>query len=109
MAEFGWTVPVLVADDGEVIAGHARIMAATELGLTQAPAIVLSHPTEAQRRLINGERAILFATDPPYLVDYDGSNHPTRNKDWNESYGNAWDDSSQAPSSTMVGGRAMAR
>jgi len=32
------------------------------------------------RRLMNGERAILFATDPPYLVDYDGSNHPTRNK-----------------------------
>jgi len=32
------------------------------------------------RRLMNGERATLFATDPPYLVDYDGSNHPTRNK-----------------------------
>jgi hypothetical protein len=27
MAEFGWTVPVLVADDGELIAGHDRIMA----------------------------------------------------------------------------------
>ncbi|WP_412509226.1 DNA modification methylase [Roseovarius sp. SYSU LYC5161] len=47
------------------------------------------------RRLMNGERAILFATDPPYLVDYDGSNHPTRNKDWSQSYGNTWDDSSQ--------------
>jgi hypothetical protein len=47
------------------------------------------------KRLMNGERAILFATDPPYLVDYDGSNHPTRNKDWSASYGNTWDDSSQ--------------
>ena len=47
------------------------------------------------RRLMNGERAVLFATDPPYLVDYDGSNHPTRNKDWSQSYGNTWDDSSQ--------------
>lgn len=47
------------------------------------------------RRLMNGERAVLFATDPPYLVDYDGSNHPTRNKDWSESYGVTWDDSSQ--------------
>ena len=47
------------------------------------------------RRLMNGERAILFATDPPYLVDYDGSNHPTRNKQWSESYGTTWDDSSQ--------------
>lgn len=46
-------------------------------------------------RLMNGERAILFATDPPYLVDYDGSNHPTRNKDWSASYGTSWDDSSQ--------------
>lgn len=47
------------------------------------------------RRVVNGERAILFATDPPYLVDYDGSNHPTRNKDWSASYGTTWDDSSQ--------------
>ncbi len=197
MAEFGWTVPVLVSSDGEVIAGHGRIMAAAQLGLTEAPVIVLDHLTEAQRRayriadnkltelgawddallsgelqelvaddfdlsligfsdgeldrllafepgaeasdgmgvapvvipepprnpasrlgdlwmlgdhrllcgdstsaadvrrLMNGERAILFATDPPYLVDYDGSNHPTRNKDWSPSYGVTWDDSSQ--------------
>ena len=27
MAAFGWTVPVLVSSDGEVIAGHGRIMA----------------------------------------------------------------------------------
>ena len=47
------------------------------------------------RRLMNGERAVLFATDPPYLVDYDGSNHPTRNKDWSPSYGVTWDDASQ--------------
>ena len=47
------------------------------------------------RRLMKGERAVLFATDPPYLVDYDGSNHPTRNKDWSQSYGVTWDDSSQ--------------
>ena len=50
MAEFGWTVPVLVAEDGEVIAGHGRILAATQLGLTEAPVIVLGHLTEAQRR-----------------------------------------------------------
>ena len=196
MAEFGWTVPVLVAGDGEVIAGHGRILAAAQLGLTEAPVIVLDHLTEEQRRayrladnkltelgawdeallagelqelaaddfdlsligfsdaeldqllafdvgggeaaegrasppvvvpepprnpasrtgdlwilgdhrllcgdstsaadvrrLMNGERAALFATDPPYLVDYDGSNHPTRNKDWSPSYGVTWDDS----------------
>ena len=50
MAQFGWTVPVLVGADGEVIAGHGRILAATHLGLTDAPVIVLDHLTEAQRR-----------------------------------------------------------
>ena len=197
MAEFGWTVPVLVSGDGEVIAGHGRILAAAQLGLTEVPVIILDHLSEAQRRayriadnkltelgawdeallskelqdllgedydlsligfedgeldrllnlspdgesgdddgaapvvipepprnpvsrtgelwilgdhrllcgdstkaddvrrLMKGERAVLFATDPPYLVDYDGSNHPTRNKDWSQSYGVTWDDSSQ--------------
>lgn len=50
MAEFGWTVPVLVSSEGEVIAGHGRILAAGELGLHQVPVIVLEHLTEAQRR-----------------------------------------------------------
>ena len=57
-------------------------------------------------RLMNGERAALFATDPPYLVDYDGTNHPgdksstlkeSKNKDWSATYGVTWDDSSQGP------------
>ena len=26
MAKFGWTVPCLVADDGELIAGHGRVL-----------------------------------------------------------------------------------
>ena len=50
MAEFGWTVPCLVAKDGELIAGHGRVLAAEQLGLTEAPVIVLGHLSEAQRR-----------------------------------------------------------
>ena len=50
MAEFGWTVPCLVAADGELIAGHGRVLAAARLGLAEAPVIVLGHLTEAQRR-----------------------------------------------------------
>ncbi|MGI3212914.1 site-specific DNA-methyltransferase [Roseovarius tibetensis] len=50
MAEFGWTVPCLVGDDGELIAGHGRVLAAAQLGLAEAPVIVLSHLSEAQRR-----------------------------------------------------------
>ncbi|MBS3652615.1 site-specific DNA-methyltransferase [Pseudaminobacter sp. 19-2017] len=50
MAEFGWTVPVLVSAEGEVIAGHGRILAAGALGLANVPVIVLEHLSEAQRR-----------------------------------------------------------
>ena len=31
MAKFGWTVPCMVADDGELIAGHGRVLAAIDL------------------------------------------------------------------------------
>jgi ParB-like chromosome segregation protein Spo0J len=37
LVEFGWTVPVLVDDAGEVIAGHGRILAANKLGLEEVP------------------------------------------------------------------------
>lgn len=50
MAKFGWTVPCLVADDGELIAGHGRVLAATLLGLREAPVIRLGHLDEAERR-----------------------------------------------------------
>lgn len=192
--EFGFVNPVLIAEDGTLIAGHGRVLAARLLGMETVPTITLAGLSDTQRRalvladnrialnagwdeallalelgdlkeagfdlgimgfedgeldrllagpedadqgspapvvipepprnpvsrsgdlwllgdhrllcgdatchddvrrLMNGERAILFATDPPYLVDYDGSNHPTRNKDWSQSYGVTWDDSSQ--------------
>lgn len=32
---------------------------------------------EDVRRVMDGKRAILFATDPPYCVGYDGTNHPS--------------------------------
>ena len=52
------------------------------------------------RRVMNGKRAILFATDPPYLVGYDGTNHPgtrpTTNTDWSETYGPSWDEADDA-------------
>lgn len=46
-------------------------------------------------RLMGGERAILFATDPPYAVGYSGGSHPqswgnrgaaNRDKDWSGAY-----------------------
>jgi DNA modification methylase len=50
MAKFGWTVPCMVADDGELIAGHGRVLAATRLGLSEVPVIRLGHLDEAERR-----------------------------------------------------------
>lgn len=34
---WGWTMPVLVSEDGTIIAGHARVAAAFRLGLDKAP------------------------------------------------------------------------
>ena len=53
---------------------------------------------EQVKRLMDGKRAVLFATDPPYLAGYDGMNHPTnrkknnKSKDWSGSYGITWDE-----------------
>ena len=52
IAEFGWTNPVLVGADGILIAGHARLLAARKLGMTEVPVIVLEHLTETQRRAL---------------------------------------------------------
>lgn len=48
--EFGFTNPVLIADDETVIAGHGRVLAALDLGLSSVPCIRLSHLNETQRR-----------------------------------------------------------
>jgi ParB-like chromosome segregation protein Spo0J len=45
--EFGWTNPILVGADNDVIAGHARLLAARQLALTEVPVIQLGHLTEA--------------------------------------------------------------
>lgn len=48
--EFGFTNPILIDEDGGIIAGHGRVMAAQKLGLVEAPTITLAGLTEAQRR-----------------------------------------------------------
>lgn len=37
-------------------------------------------------RLMNGEKASLLSTDPPYLVDYTGDRPNDSGKDWSENY-----------------------
>ena len=48
--EFGFTNPVLIDDDLNVIAGHGRLMAAGVKGLKTIPTITLGHLTDQQRR-----------------------------------------------------------
>jgi DNA modification methylase len=52
MQEWGWTNPILVGADNDVIAGHARLLAARQLGMTEVPVIQLGHLSEAQRRAL---------------------------------------------------------
>ncbi|MEY3702954.1 MAG: hypothetical protein RLZZ561_574 [Pseudomonadota bacterium] len=47
---FGFVNPVLVGDDGTIIAGHGRVDAARLLGLRAVPTLALSHLTEAEKR-----------------------------------------------------------
>lgn len=47
---FGFTNPILISDDSEIIAGHGRVQAAKLLGLKSVPTLRLSHLTAAERR-----------------------------------------------------------
>ena len=50
MVEFGWTNPVLVDEQGGILAGHGRLLAARKLGLAEVPVIRFEHLCEAQKR-----------------------------------------------------------
>ena len=50
MRAFGFMVPVLVDSEGIIMAGHARVLAARQLGLERVPVIVVSHLTESEKR-----------------------------------------------------------
>src|ERR1041385_9249203 len=50
MKEWGWTNPVLVDEEGGIIAGHGRILAARKLGIAEAPVMVAEGWSEAQKR-----------------------------------------------------------
>jgi DNA modification methylase len=47
---FGFTNPVLIDKGRNVVAGHGRIAAAKQLGMTEVPCVVLEDMSEAERR-----------------------------------------------------------
>jgi ParB-like chromosome segregation protein Spo0J len=50
--EFGFTVPLLTDADGQLYAGHARVIAAERLGIAKLPTIDISYLSEQQRRAL---------------------------------------------------------
>lgn len=47
--EFGFNNPLLIDEQGNVIAGHGRLEAAKQIGLTEVPVIVLAHLSDRQK------------------------------------------------------------
>ena len=50
LREFGFINPVIIDRDFNVIAGHGRILAAKEEGITEVPCVFVDHLTEAQKK-----------------------------------------------------------
>jgi DNA modification methylase len=77
---FGFTNPVLISDDNEIIAGHGRVLAAAELAMAEVPTLRLSHLTSEERRayvLADNKLALnagwdreILATELQALIDF---------------------------------------
>lgn len=50
LREFGFVNPVIIDREYNVIAGHGRIAAAREEGITEVPCVFVDHLTEAQKK-----------------------------------------------------------
>ena len=48
--EWGWTTPVLVDEQGSIIAGHGRTLAAQRLKMTEIPVMVAKGWSDAKKR-----------------------------------------------------------
>ena len=48
----GFTTPILIDGSGQILAGHGRLEAARQAGLSSIPTITLSGLTDAQKRAI---------------------------------------------------------
>jgi DNA modification methylase len=50
IARFGFTNPVLIDDQKQIVAGHGRVEAAKLIGMVAVPTVQLSHLSEADKR-----------------------------------------------------------
>ncbi len=89
MRRFGFTNPILVTEDGEIIAGHGRLLAAKVIGLEEVPTIVVCGLSAAERAALrladnrialnaSWDRELLqielqtFVIEMPELIDVTG-------------------------------------
>ena len=56
IAAFGFNNPVLIDEDGLIIAGHGRVEAAKLLGMTEVPTVCLAHMSEAREARLRDRR-----------------------------------------------------
>jgi DNA modification methylase len=67
---WGWTMPVLADEEGVLLAGHARVLAAAKLGLESIPVIVARGWSEEEKRayrLADNQLAARASWDPEQL------------------------------------------
>jgi hypothetical protein len=50
ITEWGWTTPVLVDEDGGIIAGHGRVLAALKLNIPQVPTMTALGWSDEQKK-----------------------------------------------------------
>lgn len=50
IAKFGFTNPLLIDENSEILAGHGRFLAAKELGLKTVPIIQINHLSNSEKR-----------------------------------------------------------
>jgi len=48
--EWGWTTPILIDEDGGIIAGHGRVLAARKLGIEEVPTMTAIGWSKAQKK-----------------------------------------------------------
>ena len=64
--KFGFIVPALITEEGEIVAGHTRVEAAIKLGIKKIPCIVIDDLDEdliRQLRIVDNKAAELSSWD----------------------------------------------
>lgn len=70
--QFGFTNPILIDENSEIIAGHGRLEAARALYMTMVPTVRLEHLTPAQKKALavaDNKMSDLSEFDPKLLAD----------------------------------------